>query len=165
MENQYLSMFYILIILAVALLALSVFLFFYLKIPKAINDLTGRTSKIAVEKSRERNKSSGVKQYKASKVNEKRGKITDNIDSDRESAAKVMYSAYHTDPIGESNATTILKPEASLETTLLSEEALSPRLPVSRTGTFCCSLPSGIVLLKVLRSRLNLSYNSERSQQ
>lgn len=54
-------------------------LFFALKIPKVIGDLTGATAKKAIEAIRMQNESSGDKTYKTSLVNQQRGKLTDKI--------------------------------------------------------------------------------------
>ena len=77
----------------------SVFLFFYLKIPRVIGDLTGATARKAIEEIRQQNESSGHKTYKSSLVNQERGKLTDKI-----SPSGNLYPR-ETDPLGGAMAT------------------------------------------------------------
>lgn len=79
--------------------ATSVFLFFFLKIPKVIGDLTGSTARKAIEEIRQQNENSGHKTYKTSLVNQQRGKLTDKI-----SPSGNLYPA-GTDPLGGAMAT------------------------------------------------------------
>lgn len=58
---------------------IAVVLFFTLKIPKVISDLTGRTARKAIENIRMQNEQSGDKTYQSSAVNLERGKLTDKI--------------------------------------------------------------------------------------
>lgn len=58
---------------------IAVILFFTLKIPKVISDLTGRTARKAIESIRMQNEQSGDKTYQSSAVNLERGKLTDKI--------------------------------------------------------------------------------------
>ena len=58
---------------------IAVVLFFTLKIPKVISDLTGRTARKAIENIRMQNEQSGNKTYQSSPVNLERGKLTDKI--------------------------------------------------------------------------------------
>lgn len=60
-------------------LVIAVILFFALKIPSVIGDLTGSTARKAIESIRNQNEQSGSKTYKSSPVNRERGKITDRI--------------------------------------------------------------------------------------
>lgn len=60
-------------------LVVSVLLFILLKIPKVICDLSGATARKAIKNIREQNEASGTKAYKASPINEARGKLTDKI--------------------------------------------------------------------------------------
>lgn len=66
-------------ILCGVMFIVSALLFVFLKIPKVIGDLTGRTAKKAIENIRNQNESSGDKTYKSSLVNKERGKLTDKI--------------------------------------------------------------------------------------
>lgn len=65
--------------LAAVMLLVSVILFFALKIPKVISDLSGRTARRAIDDIRRQNEQSGDKSYKSSVVNAQRGKLTDKI--------------------------------------------------------------------------------------
>lgn len=58
---------------------ITVVLFFTLRIPKVISDLTGRTARKAIENIRLQNEQSGDKTYQSSAVNLQRGKLTDKI--------------------------------------------------------------------------------------
>lgn len=58
---------------------IAVVLFFTLRIPKVISDLTGRTARKAIENIRMQNEQSGDKSYQSSAVNLERGKLTDKI--------------------------------------------------------------------------------------
>ena len=60
-------------------LVIAIVLFFTLKIPRVISDLTGRTARKAIENIRMQNERSGNKTYQSSTVNLKRGKLTDKI--------------------------------------------------------------------------------------
>ncbi len=58
---------------------IAVVLFFTMRIPKVISDLTGRTARKAIENIRLQNEQSGDKTYQSSAVNLERGKLTDKI--------------------------------------------------------------------------------------
>ena len=60
-------------------LAVAIVLFFLLRIPKVISDLSGRTARKAIENIRLQNEQSGDKTYQSSAVNLERGKLTDKI--------------------------------------------------------------------------------------
>lgn len=60
-------------------LALSIFLFFFFRIPTVIGDLSGITARKSIAKMRAVNEKTGIKSYKASKVNIERGKLTGTI--------------------------------------------------------------------------------------
>lgn len=109
--------------------ALSVFLFFYLKIPRVIGDLTGATARKAIEEIRKQNATTGHKMYKSSLVNQERGKLTDKI-----SPSGNLYPA-ETDPLGGAMATEkigtqqldytdVLDTTGSEETDVLSEMSI-----------------------------------------
>ena len=68
-------------ILAGIMLVVSVLVFFLLKIPTVIGDLSGANARKAVESIRRQNESTGDKTYQTSKVNRERGKLTDKISS------------------------------------------------------------------------------------
>lgn len=66
-------------ILSGIMFVISVVLFFVLKIPHVVGDLTGSNARKAIEKIRNQNEASGDKVHKTSHVNRERGKITDKI--------------------------------------------------------------------------------------
>lgn len=66
-------------ILAGIMFAVSVLVFFLLKIPTVIGDLTGANARKAIERIRNQNESTGDKTYRSSPVNRERGKLTDKI--------------------------------------------------------------------------------------
>lgn len=55
---------------------LSVFFWFFFRIPTVIGDLTGRTARKSIAKMRAANEKTGAKSYKESKTNAERGKLT-----------------------------------------------------------------------------------------
>jgi len=65
--------------LSVIMLIVSIILFFTLRIPKVIGDLTGATARKAIQNIREQNEKTGDKAYKVSPINLERGKLTDKI--------------------------------------------------------------------------------------
>lgn len=136
MNSIYLNIFYIFIVIAAVLLVLSIFLFIRFNIPKVIGDITGANSKKAIKKTREINEKSGKKEYKVSKVNQQRGKITDDINNiDKISNKKnIVHGSMSTEDLEipsqniteNSNSTTVLNNESTTElgdnsTTVLSK--------------------------------------------
>lgn len=57
-------------------LVIAIILWFYFRIPTVIGDLSGRTAKKSIEKMRIANEKTGAKNYKESKTNAERGKLT-----------------------------------------------------------------------------------------
>lgn len=118
MNSIYLNIFYIFIVIAVVLLALSILLFIRFNIPKVVGDISGANIKKALKKSREINEKSGKKEYKASKVNQQRGKITDDINNTK-NKKNIAYGSISTEDLKipsqsnteDSNATTVLNNE------------------------------------------------------
>lgn len=66
-------------ILSGIMTAVAIALFFALKIPSVIGDLTGANARKAIENIRSQNENTGVKAHKSSSVNKERGMITDRI--------------------------------------------------------------------------------------
>lgn len=66
-------------ILAVIMLLITIILFFALKIPAVIGDLSGATARKAIENIRNQNESTGEKEHAPSAVNRERGRLTDKI--------------------------------------------------------------------------------------
>ena len=77
--DQYRYIFIGAAILCGIMLIASVIIFFVLKIPRVIGDLTGSTARKAIEEIRQQNEESGHKTYRSSAVNRERGKLTDKI--------------------------------------------------------------------------------------
>lgn len=65
--------------IAIALLVITVVLFFALDIRTVYGELSGRTAQKAIEEIRRKNEEGGTKAYKPSRVNAARGKLTDKI--------------------------------------------------------------------------------------
>lgn len=105
------------------MVAISAVLFFTLRIPKVISDLSGRTARKAIEDIRLHNEQSGDKSYKSSAVNRERGKITDKI-SGSGRLIKNEESPFGTGVITEKISTQKLPPEETAgETSLLEQPA------------------------------------------
>lgn len=118
-------------ILAILMFVVSLVLFFVLKIPAVIGDLSGATARKAIENIRNQNEESGDKAYKSSAVNKERGKLTDKISpsgslhttpSDKLGFSmrteKISTQRLDVEDVGE---TTVLS--AANETTVLSSNA------------------------------------------
>lgn len=122
-------------VLAGIMLAVSVLVFFLLRIPTVIGDLTGANARKAIENIRSQNESTGNKTYRTSVVNRERGKLTDKITPSGRLVKNVsgnLHGAMATEKIGTqqlqpdsvSTETTVLTGELTggAETTVLSEE-------------------------------------------
>ena len=128
-------------ILAGIMLVVSVLVFFLLKIPTVIGDLTGANARKAIENIRNQNESTGDKTYRSSQVNRERGKLTDKISpSGRiiKDPSHSLHGAMGTEKI----STQQLHPEdVTTETTVLTGEytggnettVLSHENPVNET--------------------------------
>lgn len=66
-------------VLSAVMLLTSVLLFFLLKIPRVVGDLSGATARRAIKDIRNQNEQSGDKLFKTSHVNRERGRITDRM--------------------------------------------------------------------------------------
>lgn len=66
-------------ILSGLMLVAAVVLFFVLKIPNVIGDLTGANARKAIADIRNQNEAGGTKTYKPSAVNRERGRVTDKM--------------------------------------------------------------------------------------
>lgn len=130
----YRLIFFIALALCGVMAIVSVLLFFLLKIPRVVGDLTGRTARKAIENIRKQNEESGDKTYKSSAVNMQRGKLTDKISpsgrivpraetpfgtgiiteqlADKPGAAETtVLSAAETTVLDAASETTVLSPE------------------------------------------------------
>lgn len=147
------------LILACLFLALAVALFFVLKIPRVIGDLTGATARKAIEDIRNQNEETGTKTYKPSAVNRERGKITEKMTRSGKLVkhptagmgghitAKISTQELDTEmlPADETTVltneeTTVLAPEPAAyapanETTVLSQPMAAP-VPVQSAVVF-----------------------------
>lgn len=85
-------------IAAAALLTVAVVLWFALKIPSVIGDLSGRTARRSIAKMRAANEKTGAKPYRQSKVNAARGKLTETMHGAGKSVPKKAPPAARTAP-------------------------------------------------------------------
>ena len=109
-------------VLAGIMLVVSVLVFFLLKIPTVIGDLTGANARTAIENIRNQNETTGDKTYRSSQVNRERGKLTDKISpSGRliKDPSHSLHGAMGTEKIGTQR---LHHEQPACETTLLSEE-------------------------------------------
>ena len=65
--------------LSAVFLILAIVLFFTMKIPSVVGDLTGSTARKAIAQIRSQSEAGGEKNYHPSRVNQERGQITDKI--------------------------------------------------------------------------------------
>ncbi len=77
--EQFLYVYYIAMGLAILFFVIAVILFFALKIPAVIGDLSGATARKAIENIRTQNEATGDKEHASSPVNRERGRLTDKI--------------------------------------------------------------------------------------
>lgn len=126
-------------ILAGLLFVLAVVLFFLLKIPKVVSDLSGATARKAIKQIREQNEASGDKSHQVSAFNRARGRLTDKISPSGQLMRQhtghmpghntTKIATQHLpqqEPAGE---TSQLAPETSVlapETSVLAPEAAAP---------------------------------------
>lgn len=83
---------------AIALVA-AVFIFFRLKIPAVIGDLSGKTVAREIQAIRDSNVASGVKAHKSSRVNIDRGKLTEKVSDSghRDDAQAIAHASKRLD--------------------------------------------------------------------
>ncbi|MBE6640908.1 MAG: hypothetical protein E7619_04905 [Ruminococcaceae bacterium] len=124
-------------ILSAIMFAVTVFVFFFLKIPTVIGDLTGANARKAIEEIRNHNERTGHKTHHTSAVNRERGKLTEKISQSGrliKDHSDSLHGAMGTEKIGTDNLaaagseTTLLEgSETTLlggsETTLLSDNS------------------------------------------
>ncbi len=115
------------------LFVISVVLFFTLRIPKVISDLTGRTARKAIENIRMQNEQSGDKSYQSSAVNLERGKLTDKISRSGRLVPRDS-TPFGTGIITEKISTQRLSAEDAGETTVLTEMGETAVLDASDAG-------------------------------
>lgn len=134
------------------MLIATVLIFFFLRIPTVIGDLSGATAKKAIENIRNQNTSSGEKTYKSSYVNRERGKVTDKITSSGrliKEPSELLTGAMSTEKI----STQSLADSAADETTVLgqSDTALNettvlsqPEFTSGETTVLDCEVQTGV---------------------
>lgn len=121
MDSVYLNIFYIFIVLAAVFAVLSILLFIRFNIIKIIGDLTGSNYQKEIKKIRANNEKSGIKEYKVSKVNQERGKITGQIDVNESAGIKfadILTEDLHSPDSNSENATVLLAPSSEVTTVL-----------------------------------------------
>lgn len=128
--------------------AIAVVLFFTLRIPKVISDLTGRTARKAIENIRMQNEQSGDKTYQSSAVNLERGKLTDKISQSgrlvprsstpfgtgvitEKISTQQLDTAGETEVLGGGGETAVLDQNFAGETSLLSQDMAGAALEFS----------------------------------
>ena len=134
-------------ILCGIMLVVTILLFILLKIPKVIGDLSGATAKKAIKNIREQNEASGAKSYKASPVNEARGKLTDKISPSGQIVQQQNNWAYGVNttkietqellPHEVGSETTVLGDEGAGETSVLTDST------AGETSVLDSGIPSG----------------------
>lgn len=141
--------------IAVALLIVTVALFFTLDIRSVYGELSGKTAQRAIEEIRKKNEETGTKAYKPSKVNAERGKLTDRItDSGKiisatdniASGIGVGTEKFPTDMLSPAgNETTVLQSEET--TVLYSAEQQTTVLPKQSQETTVLTAPQETTVL------------------
>lgn len=107
-------------------LATAVLLFFVLRIPSVIGDLTGSTARKGIENIRNKNEDAGVRTVKSSAVNQERGRVTSKMTPSGRLRTGKGQTAGHmaTNKIGTNRLLAMAQESAavSAETTLLTGE-------------------------------------------
>ena len=153
---------------------ISVVLFFTLKIPRVINDLSGRTAKKAIANIRMQNEQSGDKTYRSSPVNLERGKITDRISKSgslirreetpfgvghvTEKIDDYQMSAGETSVLDSTNETTVLG--AASETTVLGavNETTVLNMGYGETSVLDAAMPMAAPVVHVTDQAFTIEY-------
>lgn len=128
-------------ILAGIMFVVSVLVFFFLKIPTVIGDLTGANARKAIESIRNQNESTGDKTYRTSQVNRERGKLTDKISASGRLIKDPSHSLHGAMGTEKISTQQLDYQEAASETTVLTGEltggaettVLAPESPVNET--------------------------------
>ena len=124
--SNYMLMYYIALAATIVLLLVTVLLFFVLRIPKAFNDLTGRTERKAIKSINEQREAGKLSHDTAGAETDRMGMpATDKISEsgrilDENPANTVVTEKIQTDTLAGSAETTVLQDESG-ETTLLSD--------------------------------------------
>lgn len=107
-------------------LIVSVFLWFFLGIPKVLSDLSGRTARKTIESMRAGNEKSGKKSYRPSAVNQKRGTITESIPKPPPETQTLPLISNETMPLENDGTLPLFKTEET--TALLNESPVTSTL-------------------------------------
>ena len=124
--SNYILMYYIALAATIVLLLVTILLFFVLRIPKAFNDLTGRTERKAIKSINEQREAGKLSHDTAGAETDRMGMpATDKISEsgrilDENPANTVVTEKIQTDTLAGSAETTVLQ-DGSGETTLLSD--------------------------------------------
>ena len=124
--SNYMLMYYIALAATIVLLLVTVLLFFVLRLPKAFNDLTGRTERKAIKSINEQREAGKLSHDTAGAETDRMGMpATDKISEsgrilDENPANTVVTEKIQTDTLAGSAETTVLQ-DGSGETTLLSD--------------------------------------------
>ena len=113
-------------IIASACLILTVVLWFRFKILQVINDLTGRSARKSIEQMRQANEKSGLKSFRPSTTNAKRGKLTETMAQKKAQQPAGADDRPGTGVLAENRGQVSATPETSAldldETSMLLEE-------------------------------------------
>lgn len=134
-------------ILAGVMLGVTVLMFFVLKIPKVIGDLTGSNARKAIANIRSQNEGSGDKAYQTSRANRERGKLTDKISPSGRvinapsyfspgamATAKISTQQLTPSDTAETETTLLTQPAAADETMVLSQTAADETTVLAQTA-------------------------------
>lgn len=124
--EMYRSVFVIAAVAAGVMAVISIFLFFWLKIPAVIGDLSGATARKGIEAIRSGNAKSGNKKYGSSKVNLQRGRLTAKMTHTGSLETLQTDSGYglNTEKL-KTDETTVLSENQTSETTVLSQNQMN----------------------------------------
>lgn len=126
-------------------LAIAVILFFVMRIPKVISDLSGRTARKAIENIRLQNEQSGDKSYQSSAVNLERGKLTDKISKSGRLIPR-SETPFGTGVITEKISTQELQPALETELLEMANETTILNAPAGETAVLNASAGETAVL-------------------
>lgn len=118
---------------------IAIVLFFTLRIPKVISDLTGRTARKAIEDIRRQNEQTGDKSYQSSAVNLERGKLTDKISQSGRLVPR-DETPFGTGVITEKISTQRLEPVGETDVLMFTEETSVLSTPVGDTDVLAPSV-------------------------
>ena len=127
------------------LFVISAVLFFALRIPKVVSDLTGRTARKAIENIRLQNEQSGDKTYQSSAVNLERGKLTDKISQSGRLVPR-DETPFGTGVITEKIGTQQLVEAAAADQTTLLQDETTPKKSYSTICNVNCRISACVLI-------------------